>query len=357
MNLISAVVCIIGIISFCSIVNRGDYNSIIVCALYSIMILAQAVEMVEYWFQSKLLSKYIAMVSLFAYTLVSVYKVILLITKKSVYWFSVSNALDYAIIGVILLIIIQKKYQITFSFSYKVLRRLLKKSKYYIISGLMVTVFAQTDRVMLKLMVNDSAVGFYSAAVTIAGMSGFIFTAIIDSMRPVIFEGRKENNEIFEERLKQLHTIVIYFALIQSAFITAFSSVIVKVIYGNQYIGTIGALKIIVWYTTFSYYGGAKDIWILAEGKQKYLIWLNLAGAVTNIILNFVLIPFYGINGAAFASLCTQFITNIVMGFIIPQLRYNNFILLESLKLSNVVLIYHTLYEHILKKFKLKRGQ
>ena len=86
-----------------------------------------------------------------------------------------------------------------------------------------------------------------------------------------------------------------------------------------------------MWYTTFSYLGSVRNIWILAEGKQRYLWIINLSGALTNVVLNAVLIPVWGINGAAFASLVTQFFTNVVTGFIIKPIRGANRILVASL--------------------------
>ena len=44
----------------------------------------------------------------------------------------------------------------------------------------MVTIFAHTDKVMLKMMLSEEAVGIYSAAVTCAGLTSFVFAAIID---------------------------------------------------------------------------------------------------------------------------------------------------------------------------------
>ena len=86
-----------------------------------------------------------------------------------------------------------------------------------------------------------------------------------------------------------------------------------------------------MWYTTFSYLGAVRDIWILAENKQKYLWIINLSGASVNICLNAFMIPVYGINGAAAASLITQIFTNVMMGFILKPIRPCNRLMLQSL--------------------------
>lgn len=331
MNLISAVFCIIGIFTFTLIANRSETTTIIVCLLYSTNLIFQALEMVQYWFQAKLLSKYQAIISLLAYVLISAYKAYLLITGKDVYWFAISYALDYMIISFCLIGFYRRLGGQKLHFSYSTARRLFAKSRYFIVSSLMVTIFAQTDRIMLKLMINNEATGFYSAAVSCAGMTGFVFSAIIDSARPGIFESKRASDHLFENGLKALYSSVIYLSLAQSIIFTIFARVIILVIYGNKYLESVSALQLVVWYTTFSYLGSVRNIWILAEGQQKYLWIINLSGASLNVILNYVLIPHHGIIGASFASLVTQIFTNVIVGFIIKPIRANNRIMIQAL--------------------------
>mgnify|MGYP000509610293 FL=1 len=120
-------------------------------------------------------------------------------------------------------------------------------------------------------------------------------------------------------------------SLLQSLLITLLSGLIVRILYGSDYAAAVPALRIVAWYTTFSYIGSVRNIWILAEGKQKYLLFINMLGAVANVALNFLLIGKFGINGAAFASLITQIFTNVVIGFIFKDIRQNNYIMLKSL--------------------------
>ena len=134
----------------------------------------------------------------------------------------------------------------------------------------------------------------------------------------------------------QLFSVIIYFSLIQSVFITFFSKYIILILYGNEYLGAITALKIIVWYTTFSYLGSVRNIWILAENKQKYLWLINLSGALLNIILNYILIPVWGICGASFASLVTQIFTNVIIGYIIRPIKENNALMFKALNIKYI---------------------
>jgi len=337
LTFISSLFCIIGVGAFVLVANPGEVDTLIVCVLYSLLLIAQSMEIVQYWFQAKLMSKYTSLTMLFAYTVVSVYKTILLITGKGVYWFAISNAFDYCIIAIILLVIYHRKGGQKLKISLSTAKVILGQSRYYIVSGLMVTIFAQTDKIMLKLMNGNSEVGYYSAAVTIASMTSFVFSAIIDSMRPLIFEKKKEDAAAFQKNVSRLYGIIIYLALAQSAVITLFAPLCVKILYGADFSPAVSALRIIVWYTTFSYLGSVRNVWILAEGKQKYLWIINSTGALGNVILNFCLIGSLGIDGAAIASLVTQIFTNVILGFIIKPILPNNILMLKGLNIKNIL--------------------
>lgn len=331
MTFLSSLLCVIGVVSFAAAVNRGERETVIVCALYSTLLIFQSLELLNYWFQAKLLSKYASGVALFAYAVISGYKIYLLAAHKSIYWFALSNALDYMIIVIGLFVVYKRLGGGRLRFNLSAAKRLWGKSRYYIVSNMMIAIFAQTDRIMLKLMINDAATGYYSAAVACAGMTGFVFTAIIDSFRPLIFDDKKTDEIRYEKDMCRLYGIIIYLSLLQSLVITLFSGLIIKILYGAAYSASINVLKLVVWYTTFSYLGSVRNIWILAEDKQKYLWIINLSGALANVALNYILIPIMGIMGAALASLVTQIFTNVIIGFIIRPIRYSNTLMLRAL--------------------------
>ena len=105
MNFITSIISVISVFLFASVANAGETVTIIVCTLYSLMLLFTVLEMTQFWFQYKLLSKYSSVVMLISYFCVSVYKIFLLITEKNVYWFAVSHSIEYGIIGILLVLI------------------------------------------------------------------------------------------------------------------------------------------------------------------------------------------------------------------------------------------------------------
>lgn len=321
MCVVSGLCCVVGCLSFVAIANAGERDTLIVCALYSVSLVFQMTEMIQYWYQAKLLSKYTSVVSLVAYTIVALYKVVLLVTGKSIYWFAISYAFDFLIISATLMVIYGKLGSQKLSFSFSLGKQLFARSRYYIVSSMMVTVFAQTDKIMIKMMLGNAENGYYSTAITCANMAGFVFMAVIDSLRPVIFESQKVSQDKFEKNVSLLYSIIIYMGLAQSIVMTVLAKPIVAILYGQAYMAAIPLLQIITWYSAFSYMGTVRNIWMLAEEKQKYLWIINLSGAVLNVIGNFIFIPIIGAAGAAIVSVVTQFFANFVLSFIMTPIR------------------------------------
>lgn len=337
MSFISSLLCILGIVFFATVANKNETITIIVCLLYSLILVFQVFDLVQYWFQSKLLSKYSSITTLCAYTIVAIYKIVLLVIRTNIYWFAIASAIEYALISLTLIVIYKRLGGQKFSFSKERARMLFAKSKYYIVTGLMVAIFAQTDKIMLKLMINEEATGFYSAATYCAGLSTFLYTAIIDSFRPVIFQSYTVSLEKFEMNMKRLYSIIIYISLLQSIVMTLLANFIISILYGPEFMQSANALRIVTWYTTFSYLGSVRNIWVLSKGLQKYLWMINLSGAILNVIINLLLIPIWGIYGAAIASFATQFFANFIIGFIIKPIRENNKLIIDSLDVRNLI--------------------
>ena len=337
LNILSAIASIVGVTSFAYIANPDETETVIVCFLYSLTLLFQAVEMTQYWFQAKLLSKYPSIVALIAYVVVAVYKIYILVSGKSIRWFAVSHVIEVFVIAILLIVLFKKLSKQKLSFSWELGKQMFNRSKYYITSSIMVVIFQQTDRIMLKLMLDEAQTGYYSAAITCIGITSFVFSAIIDSARPSILESNVSSKDRFEKKTVVLFSVITALSLAQSIGMTLLSKPIILIVYGEAFLPAVPVLSCAVWFVTFGYYGMVRNIWILAEGQQKYLSIINLCGAVMNVIVNLILIPLYGAVGAAIASVITQFFTNFVLCFVIKPIRKCGYLLLKSFNPKNLV--------------------
>ena len=329
-SLASSLLCMGGIALFTHTLFGQDGNILLICELYALQLIAQSAELIQYWFQTKLLSKYTSVVSLIVYVVLAVYQIYLLERSGSVFSFALCKGIEHGLIALCLLMIYKKKTKRRLFFSFQCAKRILSRSIYTMISSLLILSYAQADRIIIRTMLGDVAVGYYTAAVVCANASDFVFIAIIDSFRSTIMEAKNKHADNYESTLTFLYSVVIYMALAQSVLISIFAEPIVNIMYGPSYQTAISILRLIVWYTVFSYIGMTRSIWFLAEGKQRLWWRINLCGVVMNIVLNWRLIPVYGIDGAAFASLLTQGFVNAGVGVIFRELRANDRLMLRA---------------------------
>lgn len=319
-RIISSILCMLILIIVVSIIKPSDNIFKMVTVIYSFTLLFQSFDLFELWYQAKLSSKYDSMIGVIGYSVSSVYKVILLILKKNVMWFAFATVLDYLVIALIYMTYTVSKNKIKLKFSFKCSHYLLLAGKHFILANLMIMLYASMDKIMIQHFLGEKNVGLYSVAVTICTMWTFVLNAIINSMRPMIIDSYS-NKEIYKERIIQLFSIVIWASIIVSAIFSVFSNFIIRVLYGSQYLGSINALRIVTWYTGFSYLGVARSVWTVCENKEKYEKYFAFSGMVANFILNWFLIKLLGIDGAALASLITQIIANFLVPLLIPQTR------------------------------------
>lgn len=332
---LSSILSFVMMIGITMIADKGEPTTHIVVALCGIGVIFQVMDTLNYWFQSRLQSKYATYATVIAYTVVSAYKVWLLLTEKNVEWFAVSTSIDYIVVAIVLYIMYRKQQGPKITVSLRKAKELLSSSYHFILAGLMVSIYGSTDKFMLKQMLSEADVGYYATAVSICNTWVFVLAAIIDSLYPTILQSFG-NKKLFERKNRQLYGIVFYISFVVSAILCVFGRLIVQILYGEAYLPAVMPLRIITWYTAFSYLGVARNAWIVSYEQQKYLKYLYIGAAALNVLLNLFLIPVWGASGAALASLITQMSTILLFPALIKNLRPNVRLMLEAIRLKDV---------------------
>lgn len=317
-------------------VDYGDAITLTVVFLCSLGLFFQMMQSIQYWFQAKLESKYVAIATTTAYIITSLYKVVLLISGADVVWFAIATSVDYLTASAIMFVAYKAKNGPKLGFSKLKAVQLIKDSYHFIFSGLMISIYGATDRLMLKHMIDESAVGYYGTAQSLCDSWTFILAAIITSLTPVIID--KHNTDMFsyEKTNKKLYAIVFYCSAIVGLLITFLAEPIIKILYGQSYIPSIQPLRILTWYSGFSYLGVARDAWVICENNQKYLPYLYMCSAILNVILNALMIPSMGASGAALATLITQFGTVFIFPVFIKNMRPNVKLMLDAILIKGI---------------------
>ncbi|PKN87292.1 MAG: flippase [Deltaproteobacteria bacterium HGW-Deltaproteobacteria-1] len=275
-----------------------------IVVLLSLLMVFKATDVVRYWFESQVQSKYIIWMENGVFLAMSTIKICLILTSAPLIAFVWAIFVESLIVAVGLLGIYEWRGGKLTAWRFRFARAkiLLKDSWPLILSGLAIMVYMRIDQLMLGQMLGNESVGIYSAAVRISEIWYFIPIAIVASVFPSIIEAKKQDETIYNQRLQKLYDMMVILALSLALLMTFLSDWVVTLLFGNAYQQSGPILAIHIWAGIFVFLGVASGKWFLIEGLQRYTFYRTLLGAVVNVGLNILMIPKFGATGAAYAT-------------------------------------------------------
>ncbi len=348
LRLLTSLFSYVGIIGIVALLEPENKLLQIITALQAISVILNTYEILLYWFQMQLQMKFVTIASMVALTVTGVWRVSLLVLNASVEFFALSNSVTALVCGGIVVVIFFRTNHPKLSFNWNDGKYLLKGSYHFIISGLAVTLYSQLDRIMLGKIMSADMVGYYSAAMVIAVMWEFVPHALINSARPVITELKQTDEKEYLNKYKLLLMSINILGLLVSISFMIFGKLAVYILYGVSYAPSIGALKILIWSTSFSMIGTARVVWLVNEGIGGYEKYFTIMGSIVNIILNALFIPIWGITGAAVTTLISQIFVAIIAPLFFKNTR--DFVRLYILSFREIKHLFVIGKRFILKK-------
>jgi O-antigen/teichoic acid export membrane protein len=266
----------------------------------------QAFNVVDFYFQAKVMSKYVVFANVLSLFFSSTIKIALILNEAPLVAFAWVVLFDSIIlaIGYIYFYLQYSTFrQIKMTWDMPTAKNLLKDSWPLILSGIVISIYMKIDQVMIQEMLGSEAVGQYAAAVRISEAWYFIPTVIASSLFPAIINAKQVSEELYYTRLQRLYTLMIWLAILIAFPMTFLSHWIVHLLYGSQYAQAGDVLRIHIWAGVFVFLGVASGFWLVNENLQIFSTINTLIGALSNIGLNYFLIDSIGIQGAAWATL------------------------------------------------------
>jgi O-antigen/teichoic acid export membrane protein len=286
------------------IIRPEQPTTYLLVALAGTMLIFQATDVIDLWFQSEVKSRYVVMAKNGAFVCSAILKVVLILAKASLIAFAVVNALELVLGAVGLVIVYRLNGQLISRWRVRLatVRRLLAESLPLVLSGIVFMVYLRVDQVMLGQMVGDREVGIYAAAVRVAEIWYFIPTAVVSSVFPNIIKARESDEEEFYRRLQRLYNLMAFMGYAVAVPMTICSGFIINLLFGEAYSAAGPMLAVLVWAGLFANLTVARNAYLLAMNWSRVLFFVVSLGALVNVALNLVLIPRFGGMGAVIAS-------------------------------------------------------
>ena len=216
-------------------------------------------------------------------------------------------------------------------FSYSTAKSLLSDSWPLILSSIVISIYMKVDQIMIKEILDNAAVGQYSAAVRLSEAWYFIPTIICSSLFPAIINAKIKSNKLYLSRLQNLFDLMVILGLAIIIPVILFGDWAILLLYGEAFYQTSSVLKIHIWAGVFVFLGVANQKWFISENLQAYNIICLGLGMIANVVLNLFLIPKYGVYGAAIATLISQFVASVLAPVLFKKTRPSFYMMLNSL--------------------------
>lgn len=296
----------------------------------------QSFNVIDFYFQSKVLSKFVVFSNTASLLISSVVKVYLLVNEAPLIAFAYVTLFDAFVLACGFIYFYFKNQLSIFKWSIDIptARILLKDSWPLIISSVLISIYMKIDQVMLWDMLGNEAVGQYAVAVRLSEAWYFIPMVIVSSLFPAIINAKQQNEELYYTRLQRLYDLMVWMAIAIALPMTFFSDWIIELLYGGQYNQSESVLMIHIWAGVFVFLGVASGKWLLSENLQIFSAINTAIGAVVNIGMNYILIPRIGIEGAAWATLISYFVAAYLCLLCWKKTRVNFMKLSKSLLFS-----------------------
>jgi len=187
------------------------------------------------------------------------------------------------------------------------------------LTSVMHLIIGQSDILMLGIMLNEHEVGIYSIVLKLATLTSFILVAV-NSMAAPKFSQLYHSGKINELKIvTQSSAKLIFYTTLPIILIYIFAGFYILKIYGNEFTQGYYALIFLAIGQFVNAAAGSVGYFLDMTGGQKQFQYIVIIGAGLNIILNLILIPKYGINGAAIASMISIAFWNITAAVLIKR--------------------------------------
>lgn len=273
----------------------------------------QTFDVVEYWFQSQVQAKYPAIAKSTSLVIAAGIKVALVLSGAGVVAFAFAHTAQFMLAALILAMLYKGTTAVsltTWKASFAKAKELLSQGWIIYLGSIFAVVYMKIDQVMLKWMIGAEEVGVYAVAAQLSEAWYFLPTAIVASFFPKLIKLHEADPARFNQRFQQLFDVLFILAIFVAILVSLVAGPLIALLFGAEYQNSASILTIHIWAGVFIFMRAAFSRWILIEGALMFSLITQGLGALANIGLNLLLIPRYGGEGAAMATLISYAIAS-----------------------------------------------
>lgn len=319
LQIISGSLAFVLAIIFIYVVRPDDDLARFLVAILGFAMVFKAADVVRYWFESQVKSKYVVWVDNGVFIGLVFVRIGLILVKAPLMAFAWALLAEAALVAVGLLLIYTRKASklIHWNTSLSRAKSLLFESWPLVLSAIASMMNMRLSQILLGTMTDDTLVGNYSAAVRISEIWLVIPSILGSSIFPALIAAKKRSEAVYRRRIFQTSYYMAIVVLPVALIVSLGADPIANLLYGSRFMNVGSYLAILIW-------SGVPYLVFFVFSQMFYierLLRMSLYVAVIivglNLLLNLLLIPEFGGTGAAVATLTTAVGSTLLSLFLI----------------------------------------
>lgn len=253
------------------------------------------------------------------------------------------------IISILLVILLLKKYHLSIKkgvFSIPFAKDAFNYGIKVHISNLVSFFNYRADTFLIAYFSNPLSVGIYNVAVSIAERLWIVSQSVSNVLFPKI--SSMSNNDEKDYLTTMLTRNVLLISIITSIILVLISDFLILLLFGSAYEDAALPLKILMPGIVFLSVDRILSNDLSGRGKPEMSMYTSITTIILNIFLNIILIPKYGLSGAAFSTSLSYTVAFIIKIIIFKRLTGKKIVSILIINHEDI-LLYKKLYKRFLK--------
>lgn len=307
-----------------SLYMDSDLSTTLLIAIYSVTIVLNSFSVIRNYFTSIVQNKYIVRAEIERTVIGVVVKAVLLLCGAGLTWFVAAYAFD----GLLLAGGYLKSYhqkagswrKWTFDSTYA--RYLLKESFPLMLTSAAVIVYQRIDQVMIGQMIDNESLGYFSVASRFVEVLVFVPIMLSQTITPLLVKAREHSLAEYEQKAQRFMNMSVWLSLIAAAVVSLVSFWLVRFTFGSAYLPAVAILQVMSFKAAAVALSNTAGSMLVTEGLQRWAILRDGLGCATCVVLNYLLLPRYGVMAAAVVAIVSAVVAGYLADAFIPAYRH-----------------------------------
>jgi O-antigen/teichoic acid export membrane protein len=196
----------------------------------------------------------------------------------------------------------------------------LKEAAPLAIGSTLGTIYFRIDGVMLSKLGNLRDVAIYQVGYKFSDILAFMAPALLGAVLPLLIRAWPDRVADFRRTFRQAFIVFLAFGVFATVTFAVLCGPLIVTLYTSKYSGSPGPARVLFAGQALNLFTQLTFVTLVASGRRRMYPIATLAGVIANVSLNLVLIPRYGVSGAAVSTVLTEIVVLSILGYAVRDL-------------------------------------